>query len=341
MRSDARFDRDAGNRLTGTLTSPNVNVPDQNGRPPAFSSSGSTFFRAALGSAFLLLSQRLDALREYAVERRRLRLSFGRLQSRRVPLRLLLDELHHAFAILVFVFRRIELALQHLDELLRHRQLLLCRCRARRFRQLVGENHFIRIAQRKQEQVIADCAQRARVVLVAHHPMRDPFTLFMLERVHECEVLFFVAVWSKVIRSLVPLLADLRLRHKLDNLDIARRRRLEFLEILGGKNHVLAGFDLVTLFNFFRRHFLARIGIDHVLLHAFLLTIIEHVKTHGAILHRGVEFYRHSVGAEFQYTFPNRACCRARARHLPPRSTPTSWSTSVLSRATRQVSCSC
>jgi hypothetical protein len=41
MRSDVRFDRAAGKRLTGTLTNPNVNVPDQNGLPPALSSSGS------------------------------------------------------------------------------------------------------------------------------------------------------------------------------------------------------------------------------------------------------------------------------------------------------------
>src|SRR5689334_15251095 len=127
MRSEARFEREAGNKLTGTLTSPNVSVPDQNGRPPAFSSSGSAFLRAVLGSAFLLLPQRLDALRKHAVERRRLGFSFDRLQSRRMSLRLLLDEFHHAFAILVLVFRRLELALQHLDELLRHCQLFLRR----------------------------------------------------------------------------------------------------------------------------------------------------------------------------------------------------------------------
>src|SRR6185369_12731222 len=104
MRSDVRVERCAGNKLTGTLTSPNVNVPDQNGRPPAFSSSGSTFLRLVLGSAFLLLPQRLNTLRKHAVESSRLRFSFDRLQSRCVSLRLLLDELHHAFAILVFVF---------------------------------------------------------------------------------------------------------------------------------------------------------------------------------------------------------------------------------------------
>jgi hypothetical protein len=41
MRNDARFDRAAGKRFTGTLTNPNVNVPDQNGLAPEFSSSGS------------------------------------------------------------------------------------------------------------------------------------------------------------------------------------------------------------------------------------------------------------------------------------------------------------
>src|SRR5215467_6458162 len=106
MRNEARFDRDAGNKLTGTLTSPNVSVPDQNGRPPAFSSSDSVFLRAVLGSAFLLLPQRLNTLCEHAVERSRLRFSFNRLQARRMSFSFLLDELHHAFAILVFVIRR-------------------------------------------------------------------------------------------------------------------------------------------------------------------------------------------------------------------------------------------
>src|ERR1043165_4303047 len=114
MRNEVRVDRCAGNRLTGTLTSPNVSVPDQNGRPPPpFSSSGSAFLRVVLGSAFLLLSQRLNTLREHAVERSGPGFCFDRLQSRRMALCLLLDELHHALAVLVLVFLRIELTLQH------------------------------------------------------------------------------------------------------------------------------------------------------------------------------------------------------------------------------------
>src|SRR3954468_14936353 len=109
MRSDARFERLAGNKLTGTLTSPNVNVPDQNGRPPAFSSSGSARFLLALGGTFLLLPERLNALREHIVESRSLTFRLHGLQARRVALRLLRDELHHPLAILVFVFLRIEL----------------------------------------------------------------------------------------------------------------------------------------------------------------------------------------------------------------------------------------
>src|SRR5215217_2217004 len=115
MRSDVRTVRAAGNKLTGTLTSPNVNVPDQNGRPPAFSSSGSARLLLALGGTFLLLSQRLNALREHIVERRSLAFCLHCLQSRCVSLGFLLDKLHHALAILIFVLLRIKLALQHLD----------------------------------------------------------------------------------------------------------------------------------------------------------------------------------------------------------------------------------
>src|SRR5687767_15104606 len=105
MRSDARFERAAGNKLTGTLTSPKVSVPDQNGLPPAFSSSGSAFLRVVLGSAFLL-SQRRDTLRQHAVECCGLPFRLHGLQLRRASFGFLFDELHHALAILVFVFRR-------------------------------------------------------------------------------------------------------------------------------------------------------------------------------------------------------------------------------------------
>src|SRR5690349_19604512 len=127
MRNDARFERVAGNKLTGTLTSPNVNVPDQNGRPPAFSSSGSARCLLVLGGTFLLLSQRLNALREHVVESRGLTFRLHGLQSRCMSLRLLLDELHHTFAILVFIFLGLKLTFQHLNELLRHRELFLRR----------------------------------------------------------------------------------------------------------------------------------------------------------------------------------------------------------------------
>src|ERR1044071_4212061 len=112
MRNEARFDRDAGNNVPGTLTSPNVSVPDQNGRPPAFSSSGSAVLRVVLGSSFLL-PQRRNALGQNTVECRCLAFRLNCLQSRRMSLSFLLNELHHALTILIFVFLRVELALQH------------------------------------------------------------------------------------------------------------------------------------------------------------------------------------------------------------------------------------
>jgi hypothetical protein len=61
MRKGARLVLFAGKRFTGTLTSPKVNVPDQNGRGVPCSSSASVaalLFVVRLGSA-LLLSQLL------------------------------------------------------------------------------------------------------------------------------------------------------------------------------------------------------------------------------------------------------------------------------------------
>src|SRR5215213_2307498 len=221
IRSDVRFERVAGNKLTGTLTSPNVSVPDQNGLPPAFSSSGSSLLRLALGGTFLLLPQRLDALREHIVESRRLAFRLHGLQLRRASLRLLLDKFHHAPAILVFVFLCIELALQHLHQLRRHRDLFLCWGRSCRLCEIVCEDHFIRISQRKQEEIISDGTERASVVFLAHHPVGDSFTLFVSECLDKREVIFFVTIRTSVVGTLVPLLADLRLRNKLDDLDVA------------------------------------------------------------------------------------------------------------------------
>ena len=77
MRNDVRVVRVAGNRLTGTLTSPNVMVPDQNGRTPEFSSPVTVdsevrfpfllAFELLLGSVFSFL-QSGNALSEYAIE---------------------------------------------------------------------------------------------------------------------------------------------------------------------------------------------------------------------------------------------------------------------------------
>src|SRR5688572_1382863 len=62
MRSDVRVPRAAGKRLTGTLTRPNVNVPDQNGLAPAVSSSTGSGFRLVLASVSLLLPSALSVL---------------------------------------------------------------------------------------------------------------------------------------------------------------------------------------------------------------------------------------------------------------------------------------
>jgi hypothetical protein len=78
MRNGARLVLVAGNRFTGTLTSPKVSVPDQKGRGPDWSpfSSPLYFFLARgfalvlavfLGSAFLLF-QCPQTLLEHAVE---------------------------------------------------------------------------------------------------------------------------------------------------------------------------------------------------------------------------------------------------------------------------------
>src|SRR6185295_12787221 len=112
MRSGARLLLLAGKRLTGTLTSPKVSVPDQNGRDadcsPLSSSLCCFAFVARLGSAFLL-SQRPQALLEYAVELGNFALRFHRMKPRSFTSRLLLDELHYALTVFILVVLRVEL----------------------------------------------------------------------------------------------------------------------------------------------------------------------------------------------------------------------------------------
>jgi len=57
----------AGKRFTGTLTSPKVRVPDQNGRTRD-SPSADSFLLDALLRGTLLLSQCFNALSEHTVE---------------------------------------------------------------------------------------------------------------------------------------------------------------------------------------------------------------------------------------------------------------------------------
>src|SRR4051812_41766396 len=95
IRKGARLLLFAGKRFTGTLTSPNVSVPDQNGRGPFDSSVGSAlpfvFLVARLGSAFLLF-QRTQALLQYAVQRGCFSLCLHCVQPRRFATCLLFDE---------------------------------------------------------------------------------------------------------------------------------------------------------------------------------------------------------------------------------------------------------
>jgi hypothetical protein len=87
--------------------------------------------------------------------------------------------------------------------------------------------------------------------------VRDTFTFFIPECFDECEVVFLVTIRARVVRPVVPLLADLCLRNKLDDLDITRWWRLKFFEILFSENHVSSRLDLVTFLNLFGGHFVA------------------------------------------------------------------------------------
>src|SRR5687768_14638849 len=101
----------AGNKFTGTLTSPNDSVPDQNGRGPDRSSSTSAACFLLLGSALLLL-QGFQTLLQNAVQRCRFPFRLHRGQTRCFALCFLLEEFSHPAAVLVFVIRRIKLALE-------------------------------------------------------------------------------------------------------------------------------------------------------------------------------------------------------------------------------------
>src|SRR5258706_9339250 len=104
MRNGVRLLWLAGKRLTGTLTSPKVSVPDQNGRDPDCSPLSSSLFCVAfvarLGSPFFL-SQPPQALLQYAVQLGDFSLRFYPMEPRSFTPSLLLHELHYGLAVFI------------------------------------------------------------------------------------------------------------------------------------------------------------------------------------------------------------------------------------------------
>src|SRR6185295_20082478 len=109
--------------FTGTLTRPNVIVPDHNGRMPDRSGASSSFFFVAfLGSFFLLLFlERCYASGQNLIKRSRSSFRLNRSKLRLFTLRLLLDETHHTLAILVFELLSVKIAFEKFDQLTSHR----------------------------------------------------------------------------------------------------------------------------------------------------------------------------------------------------------------------------
>src|SRR5689334_10294639 len=118
--------------------------------------------------------------------------------------------------------------------------------------------------------------------------MCDAFTLFVLQCLGDRKIIFLITIGAEIVMPVIPLFADLCLRPALPALDTSPWRRLRFFELRLTDDHVAPGLDLVALLDLFRRHFFARIGIDHMLLRAFLGSIVEHVKADRAILYGGI-----------------------------------------------------
>src|SRR5689334_355683 len=116
--------------------------------------------------------------------------------------------------------------------------------------------------------------------------MRDAFLLLLVERIDEREIFVSTVIWPEIIRTVVPLLADLVLRHELNDFDVARRRWRELLEIFFSENDKLPWLDFVAFLNLFVGHFFAGIRLDHVLLHTRFVFVVEDVEAHGLVLDR-------------------------------------------------------
>src|SRR5512140_2425115 len=175
MRIDTLRGRVAGKSATGTLTSPNVIVPDQNVRMPVpgLSSSSSSAMRglpfADSGEA------RLERVGEFLVaglpRAERFDFHFAALCLR-------LDELHHALPVLVAELRGVELSLESLEKLPGHLQFFFVERAPFGSLQIFRRDDFPGMPEHVEYEVAVLDPQRAYILPVAHHPLRDALFLF-------------------------------------------------------------------------------------------------------------------------------------------------------------------
>src|SRR6476659_2161739 len=105
-----------------------------------------------------------------------------------MSLRLLCDEFQNSFAVFVLVVLRLKLSFQKTHQVFREIDLFLSWRTSNRLWQLITRYNLSLVSQSRQHQVTILPGQCSRVNLVAHDPVSDTFTLLVVERLGQREV---------------------------------------------------------------------------------------------------------------------------------------------------------
>src|SRR5690606_38987875 len=298
MRKDEPELRAAEYSWTGTLTNPNVSVPDQNGRGPVRPPSPSppperaSELERPRSSGTLPRPRRLQAGRERLLERRALVPALAVLaELDGLAFRLRLDQLHDPVPPRVLPLLRLERALEHLHEPLRHLPLPRLEL-ARRGRYDLrgapeGDQHRHPVVE----------AERPPVTLLPHGPADDPHQPRLVEgrRQGVPRDLGRVAVGPEEIGPVVPQVRQLRGIDESEDLDVARPLGLELGHILLREDDHAAVAGFVAPKRVRVRHLVAGFRIHHPLLHRNAILPVEEPEVDAAVLYPRVDLQRHPL----------------------------------------------
>ena len=227
----------------------------------------------------------------------------------RLALRLALDQIEHAVAVLVAVLPGLEVRHQGLDQLLGHRQLALAGLDVAVDRDLVervGRDDLVGEEHGLHRDHPAVRPQGHQVLLGAQHHARDAHPARVLHGVEQKLVgLGRAGVRHEVIGMVVEDRIDLIELDEVLDVDGPGLLGFERVQLVGADRHVAIRGDLVTLDDLLVGHLFA-FGVDPLLTDARARLRVDLVEAHGLLRDRAVQLHRDVDQPEADRAAPNR-----------------------------------